>query len=493
MFCSAPTDVTDGALDAHTEKELADFQSRSRHHICYFVQPKRGSFPRDEAHRPGRGIVPLILIDLLRERGRYKDEMEEEKDPFRKSILNGLQLSYKITANSLYGQMGASTSPIRCEMVASSITATGRTLLLTSRKTILAHKPGSSVIYGDTDSLFVLYPTSGTAVEKRQQAMQCAKDVETIMAQLLPWPHCLSYEKVYDPFLIFTKKRYAALMYDKSPEKVKKMDTKGLQDRRRDIAPIVQKVFQSLLRNVLTHKGEEAVDLIRGQVNDLLMGKVPFESLIVSKSLKKSYKVPPCHKILADRMLERDPGSAPQVGDRVPYVFVEKRVVSAEAAEHRVMKERKSSQSCKPSIFERAKQASQASQASQKQASQTSQKQASQTSQKQASQTSQKQASQTSQKHTSKSGKTDEPPLKLVKRTAKPNQGDMVEHPSYVQQHKLRVDYVHYVERQLLNPTKEVLKLFHAENALDDLIATAKRKQQNIPDIASFFKRTKLP
>jgi len=54
---------------------------------------------------------------------------EEEKDPFVKSILDGLQLAFKVTANSLYGQTGASISAIYMKQIAASTTATGRELL----------------------------------------------------------------------------------------------------------------------------------------------------------------------------------------------------------------------------------------------------------------------------------------------------------------------------------------------------------------------------
>ena len=46
---------------------------------------------------------------------------------------------------------------------------------------------------------------------------------------------------------------------------------------------------------------------------------------IISKALKSEYKDPTriAHKVLADRMKQRDPGSAPQVNDRLPYVYVQ--------------------------------------------------------------------------------------------------------------------------------------------------------------------------
>ena len=80
-----------------------------------------------------KGIMPEILTDLLSARKKYKKLMEEEKDPFKKSILDSLQLAYKVTANSLYGQTGAGTSPVCMKEIAASTTATGREMLLFSK------------------------------------------------------------------------------------------------------------------------------------------------------------------------------------------------------------------------------------------------------------------------------------------------------------------------------------------------------------------------
>lgn len=80
-----------------------------------------------------KGILPEILQELLDARKKYKDLMDAEKDPFKKAIWDGLQLAYKITANSLYGQTGAPTSPIYRKEIAASTTATGREMLQFSK------------------------------------------------------------------------------------------------------------------------------------------------------------------------------------------------------------------------------------------------------------------------------------------------------------------------------------------------------------------------
>ena len=60
--------------------------------------------------------------------------MKTEKDPFKKSILDGKQLVLKLTANSLYGQLGAGTSPVRDRDIAACTTNTGREMLIFAKK-----------------------------------------------------------------------------------------------------------------------------------------------------------------------------------------------------------------------------------------------------------------------------------------------------------------------------------------------------------------------
>ena len=87
--------------------------------VCRFAQ-----FPDNE-----KGILPKILMFLLKTRKDTKKLMKKELDPFKKEIYDGQQLAYKVTANSLYGQCGASTSQIYFKEIAASTTATGRVLI----------------------------------------------------------------------------------------------------------------------------------------------------------------------------------------------------------------------------------------------------------------------------------------------------------------------------------------------------------------------------
>ena len=80
--------------------------------------------------------MPSILEELLAARKATKKLMKTESDDFMKNILDKRQVSYKLTANSLYGQCGARTSTFYEKDVAASTTATGRLLLTYAKRLI---------------------------------------------------------------------------------------------------------------------------------------------------------------------------------------------------------------------------------------------------------------------------------------------------------------------------------------------------------------------
>ena len=96
------------------------------------------------------GIIPEILTELLNKRKETKLRIETESDPFVLTILNALQLAFKVVANSVYGQTGAPTSPIFFLPIAASTTAIGRDRLFMAKNIVESNFAGSEVIYGDS-------------------------------------------------------------------------------------------------------------------------------------------------------------------------------------------------------------------------------------------------------------------------------------------------------------------------------------------------------
>ncbi len=281
--------------------------------VCTYVQKDAGS-PMTE------GVLPKTLDILLKKRKEFKEKMEDQQyDEAQRSVFNGLQLAYKVVANSVYGQTGSRTSPIRKLCVAASTTAAGRKALNLA-KHIAETEYGATVVYGDTDSIFIQFPTQdlaksielGIAAGKRITS-QCRK------------PYKIAYEKTFYPFILFCRKRYVGMMYEEDPNAKPKKKSMGIVLKRRDNAPIVKDVFGGALDKLMEERDVRAAQaFVNQKLLDVLENRLPLEKFVISKSLRDDYKNPGqiAHRVLADRMADRDPGTAPKVGDRVQFVFV---------------------------------------------------------------------------------------------------------------------------------------------------------------------------
>ena len=102
----------------------------------------------------------------------------------------------------------------------------------------------------------------------------------------------------------------------------------GVALKRRDNAPIVKDIFGGAL-DILMEKRDirPAQDFVKDMLIKVLKNEMPLDKYIITKQLRDDYKNPEqiAHRVLADRMAERDPGTAPQVGDRLPYIYVANR------------------------------------------------------------------------------------------------------------------------------------------------------------------------
>ena len=345
--------------------------------ICRFVQ-----FPNNE-----KAIMPSILTDLLasrkytRELIKYKDlartdgstisGLLSEKDNnyiiknkagiftipknevtgvtdtnnyFMKNVLNQRQLGFKTTANSLYGQCGARTSSFYEKDIAASTTATGRKLLIYAKEIITKVYNNrvcdttygkvtckGDVIYGDTDSCFFIFnPRNEDGIRfKGKEALEITIELAIQAGQLaskfLKLPHDLEYEKTFDPFLLLSKKRYVGILYENDINKGSEKSM-GIVLKRRDNADVVKDIYGGVI-NILMNEGniQKSVKFTRTFLQNIINGDIEMKKLIISKALRSWYKIPEsiAHKVLADRMGERDSGNKPAVGSRIPYAYIQ--------------------------------------------------------------------------------------------------------------------------------------------------------------------------
>lgn len=117
-----------GNIDKITDytNELIESSQSGKIKTCYFAKSKNPETI---------GLIPEILKSLLDNRANVRKQQKLEKDGFKWKVLEGLQLAYKVTCNSIYGQLGcaANIGPIACMDLAACTTATGRLMLQTAR------------------------------------------------------------------------------------------------------------------------------------------------------------------------------------------------------------------------------------------------------------------------------------------------------------------------------------------------------------------------
>ena len=245
---------------------------------------------------------------------------------FEKAVFDSLQLAYKITANSLYGQTGAKTSPIYMKSIAACTTATGRNMIIKAKK-FVEDNYNADVIYGDTDSIFCKFNLKNKGKAAVPEAIDKGLEVEKAIAEHLKAhkPQALNYEKVLYPFILFSKKRYVGLLYETDPNKCKEKSM-GIALKRRDYSKIMKMVYGDVIKKILWDNDlPGSFNTLETHLKKIVKGEVDLDTLIISKTLKSTYKDPTkiAHKVLAERIAERDPGNRPQINDRLPYIYIE--------------------------------------------------------------------------------------------------------------------------------------------------------------------------
>ena len=290
----------------------------------YIRTPSGNLFVKSDQRK---GLLPEILQDLLSARKKAKADLKKETDPFKKGVLDGRQLALKISANSVYGFTGAQVGKLPCLEISQSVTAFGRMMIDETKNQVEAkytiangYEHDAKVIYGDTDSVMVRFGVSTVG-----DAMKLGLEAASAVSEKFVKPIKLEFEKVYYPYLLINKKRYAGLYFTKA-DTWDKIDCKGIETVRRDNCPMVAKMMNSCLHKILVERDPDgAVQFVKQVISDLLCNRIDISQLVITKELTKSdseYAAKQAHCELANKMRKRDAGNAPKLGDRVPYVII---------------------------------------------------------------------------------------------------------------------------------------------------------------------------
>jgi DNA polymerase elongation subunit (family B) len=187
-----------------------------------------------------------------------------------------------------------------------------------------------NLIVHNTDSVFFTFnltnPETGEKIRGKpalEMTIEIAQEAAQLCTDYLKPPMALAYEKTLMPFILLSKKRYVGMLYEDDPNDgyLKFM---GLVLKRRDNCDLVKDIYGGVLHHLMYSSNIQfAIDFLKKSLEDLIQGNVPMDKLAITKALRGDYKNPAAiaHRVLADRIAQRDPGNKPKAGDRMKYLY----------------------------------------------------------------------------------------------------------------------------------------------------------------------------
>ncbi|XP_076872790.1 DNA polymerase zeta catalytic subunit [Brachyhypopomus gauderio] len=272
-----------------------------------------------------QGVLPRMLEEILQTRVMVKGALKvAQGDKALKRLLHARQLALKLIANVTFGYTSANFSGRMPSVeLGDSIVHKARETLERAIKLVNdTRKWGAHVVYGDTDSMFVLLKHT-----TKEQAFRIGHEIAEAVTATNPKPVTLKFEKVYLPCVLQTKKRYVGYMYETVEQKEPVFDAKGIETVRRDGCPAVAKILERSVKLLFDWRDISVVKrYVQRQCVKVLEARASVQDLTFAKEFRGSgaYRPGACIPALelTRRMMTYDRRLEPRVGERVPYVIV---------------------------------------------------------------------------------------------------------------------------------------------------------------------------
>ena len=381
------------------------------------------------------------------------------------------------------------------------------------------------IIVKNTDSVFIsfkdyLLKKHGEMSDEEllKKTIDAGVEAGALITDQLKRPQELEYEKTFYPFIIFSKKRYVGNKYEFNTKKYKQTSM-GIVLKRRDNAPIVKEIYGGVIDMILNKRNIDAAkEYFKKDVKKLLKGDVDIYSLIISKSIRAMYSNPTqiAHKVLADRMGDRDPGNKPKSNDRIPYCYIDKSALKCKICNAKVTPKnckcvRCMNIYCSKHLFthrksclircryykrtneeEKEYQLSKAKKASEKKAINKRDINSFIKMCKTCHGWYSDEAMILHNIRTDKYGRKHHDKCKK-KLTNKVLQGDIIEHPDYIMENNLKMDYRYYLEHQIEKPVMQIfgLTMDNPKKLIEDILVDDDHRKNGTSSITNWFKKVK--
>lgn len=156
----------------------------------------------------------------------------------------------------------------------------------------------------NTDSVFLRFKFNREDFNLNRQdtfklATVCGNNITNVFARP---PIDLEFEKVFQPFILLTKKRYIGKKYEdtRDPFKLKTITNSGTAVTRRDFSKVVKDCYKEII-DCMVNQGnsdsaQEGVEIYKRYIDQLDAYQIDIDDLITSKTLAKSYSCALCKK-----------------------------------------------------------------------------------------------------------------------------------------------------------------------------------------------------
>lgn len=295
-------------------------------HRYRFLKEKRD---KDGNIVSGEGIMPNMLRTILAERKSVKKEMKQlkKRPDYKQSrekqteyvVLDSIQKGLKISANSVYGLLGAKKGMCPLPEGAASVTAKGRMLIHETARLTTEQYPFARVIYGDTDSIMIDF--RGKSLKER---FRLGVESAAYVTSKFPAPIELEFECIYMPYLLLGKKAYATCMVDEEGN-VLKSDEKGLLSVRRDNFHALRELYVEIMDLVRAGSDrDEVVYRLISRLNRIFHQNLNHKKFVLYKGINDVDEYDEdsrdAHVMLARKMGMRGNKVAPNT--RMQFVFL---------------------------------------------------------------------------------------------------------------------------------------------------------------------------
>jgi len=273
-------------------------------------------------------FVANIVQDFLNLRKEYKQKLKHLAfDTAEYNTTYANERVFKELANSMFGITCEKASRYFNKFTSEGITMTGQ--FLNKKSAYISEQLGMKVIYGDTDSIFVVgIDDFDETIDTINNTLKKELDADFGLFNNIVF---LEYEKKFSKFILLEKKKYSGVLCMKDGVATNKIYSRGTTDVQKSNTTFGRKTYLEAINLIFADNTvNDIINYITNIKAEIFNKEVLPEHLVkhirISKNVDE-YKVDSINKRLVTRLLAEQKitpivTSSKKVGTRLDYIII---------------------------------------------------------------------------------------------------------------------------------------------------------------------------